>query len=150
MRRFAFMLILIPGLASAELVYQRGYERVLTPLFQKYCFDCHDTDTQKGKFDLEALKPDFADNQAAQHWIEVMDNLNISEMPPEDKPQPTAKERLAMTKWIAAELKHAQAKARSTGGRNLIRRLTRAEYENTVRDLLGVVCRKHRDYKKQC
>ena len=109
------------------------------PLLEKYCFDCHDAETKKGKLDLENLKPDFLDSQSAGTWIEVMDTLNLSEMPPEDKPQPLGAERSFIATWIADELRHSRKMANATGGRALLRRLTRTEYENTVKDILGVV-----------
>jgi len=40
--------------------------------------------------------------------------------------------------WLTAELRRAEEVARSTGGRVVMRRLTRYEYNNTMRDLLGV------------
>jgi hypothetical protein len=109
------------------------------PILEKYCFDCHDAETKKGKFDLQNLVPDFLGSEPAASWIEVMDSLNLSEMPPEDKPQPLAEERSFVSTWIAGELRQARKMANATGGRALLRRLTRVEYENTVKDILGVV-----------
>jgi len=108
------------------------------PILVKYCYECHDDISEEGGLNLETLKPDFMNSQKAGHWIEVMDNLNASEMPPSDEPQPTLEERALVAGWIADELEHVRLQANATGGRNLLRRLTRKEYENTVRDLLGV------------
>lgn len=109
------------------------------PILVEHCYSCHDADTEKGDFNLEALAPEFLDAEKAGHWIEVMDNLNASEMPPSDKPQPSGAERALVTEWIAKQLEQARRQGQATGGRTLLRRLTRAEYENTVRDLLGVI-----------
>ena len=109
------------------------------PLMVKYCLDCHDGDQPDGDFGLRSLRLDFTGGASAGRWIEVMDNLNASLMPPPDEAQPTPSERVLITDWIAAELTQARRAASNTGGRALLRRLSRTEYENTVRDLLEVV-----------
>ncbi len=59
-------------------------------------------------------------------------------MPPEDRPQPTAEESARMTAWIKAALERDNCGRPGNPGRVTIRRLNRAEYNNTVRDLVGV------------
>src|SRR6266478_6366711 len=58
-------------------------------------------------------------------------------MPPENKPQPTAAECQLITNWVTScffkcDCNHPDP------GRVTIRRLNRAEYNNTIRDLVGV------------
>ncbi len=141
-RRTLSFLLLLGSLAApaarAELAHPDAWPKVEAVLV-KYCYGCHDSDSEKGDFNLETLAADFGDPQVAGHWIEVMDDLNASEMPPEDKAQPQLKDRVMVAEWIAEELRYARLQANSTGGKSLLRRLTRTEYENTVRDLLGVV-----------
>lgn len=135
---FAIQSLAVASLVSAPLASPDTWQEV-EPLLVEYCFNCHDSLTAEGEFDLEILSPDFSGIQSAQHWIEVMDNLNASEMPPENEKQPTEEDRALITGWINDELEHALTTATATGGRSQLRRLTRAEYENTVKDLLGVV-----------
>src|SRR5438445_4022794 len=59
-------------------------------------------------------------------------------MPPEEEPRPPEKDVAALTAWIRARAEAAEGARLATQGRVPIRRLNRAEYENTVRDLLGV------------
>jgi hypothetical protein len=59
-------------------------------------------------------------------------------MPPEDEPRPDEAELARVTDWITSELRLARERSQSTGGRVLLRRLTRLEYAHTVRDLLNV------------
>src|SRR5262249_40988038 len=61
-------------------------------------------------------------------------------MPPEGKPQPSAAERRVITDWIDGLLKPPDAGQESNPGRVTIRRLNRAEYNNTIRDLFGFEC----------
>ncbi|QEG00329.1 Planctomycete cytochrome C [Stieleria maiorica] len=123
---------------SAEPHDAAAYRGSVTKLIQTYCVDCHGTDTQEAELRLDTLAADFSDSQTASKWIEVMDNLNLGEMPPEDQPQPPAALASAVADWIAGELKHAAMLSGSTGGRELMRRLNRREYANIVADLLAV------------
>lgn len=66
-----------------------------------------------------------------------MDRLNAGEMPPKDEPRPNVSELTAVTGWIVTELRRREAAIRSTGGRVVLRRLNRAEYLNTMRELFG-------------
>ena len=50
----------------------------------------------------------------------------------------TAVEQAALTGWLTQRLKAAAEARRGTGGQSVMRRLTRYEYANTLRDLLGV------------
>ncbi len=114
------------------------FESAVVPFFEKHCYVCHGPDKEKGDLRLDTLPVDFSDTSALGHWIEVMDNINLGDMPPEDEPVPSIEELGLVTQWIASEIRHAEKMARSTGGRVMIRRLNRTEYSNTVRDLLGV------------
>src|SRR5688572_9022348 len=58
-------------------------------------------------------------------------------MPPEKKPQPTPEERELITDWIQSEIFKCDCD-HPDPGRVTIRRLNRAEYNNTIRDLVGV------------
>ena len=65
--------------------------------------------------------------------------LRDHEMPPEDaKLQPTADERQQLLAWIDAGLAASDCGGQRDPGRVTIRRLNRNEYNNTIRDLLGV------------
>ena len=103
--------------------------------FEKHCFECHDADTRKGNLDLTALKPDFADPEAFSRWVMVYDRISAGEMPPKKKPRPTPEELRAATTSLADGLTRADRARLEVESRTGVRRLTRAEYENTVRDL---------------
>ena len=59
-------------------------------------------------------------------------------MPPDDHPQPSEQEIDALRTWVDAELSKIDCGGTVDPGRVTIRRLNRAEYDNTIRDLLGV------------
>lgn len=114
----------------------------LTDLVQAFvktnCVACHGPEKQEAKLRLDTLPTDFSQPDAARQWVEVMDQLNRGEMPPEDRPRPDAAAQQQVVKWIAAELRAAERKSRSSGGRVVLRRMNRTEYANTVRDLLSI------------
>jgi hypothetical protein len=58
--------------------------------------------------------------------------------PPKTHAQPKADEVAPVLAWIAARVDGAEAEKRTREGRTVLRRLNRAEYQNTMRDLLGV------------
>lgn len=114
------------------------FQSTVRPFFTANCVGCHGEETAEAELRLDTLAADFVNRPASDHWVEVLDRLNLGEMPPEDEPRPDAETLARVVKWITSELQHAQAHAQSTGGRVLLRRLTRLEYANTVRDLLKV------------
>ena len=59
-------------------------------------------------------------------------------MPPEDRPQPSREEVAQLTRWIKSALKAEDCGRTFDPGRVTIRRLNRAEYNNTIRDLIGI------------
>lgn len=107
-------------------------------VFERYCQKCHSGEKPKGKFDITKLTPDFGDKKMRERWQVVLDQLESGDMPPKEKPRPAAEETKALTSWINERLTAAELAHQSEQGRVVMRRLNRAEYANTVRDLLGV------------
>ena len=108
------------------------------PLFEQHCRKCHSGEKAKGDFQLESLSPDFSDRKNRERWLSVLEKLKSGEMPPKAKPRPPMEEVDALVGWIGEHASAAEAARRATEGRVVLRRLNRAEYANTVRDLLGV------------
>gem|GEM_PF-452358 len=115
-----------------------SFDKQVTPFLQQHCVKCHGPEKQKGDVRLDNLPPDFVNNPAAGVWAEVRNKLNLGEMPPKEEARPDSAALAAVTRWVAGEQRAVQRLAVSTGGRVLLRRLSRAEYANTVRDLLDV------------
>lgn len=133
--RTAIALSLAAGLSRAAEAPPTPEQ--LRKFSQDFCSKCHGAEKQKGDFNFETYieKPDIVKDRKV--WEKVAELLESREMPPEGKPQPVDKERLALVHWIDAELaKDAASKAGP--GRVTLRRLNRDEYRNTIRDLLAV------------
>ncbi|NBV22455.1 MAG: DUF1592 domain-containing protein [Proteobacteria bacterium] len=107
-------------------------------LFNQYCEKCHAGTKPKGDFRLDSLSPDFSDRKNRETWLGVLEQLETGKMPPKDKPRPAPPELQATVKWISERAGAAELARRATEGRVVLRRLNRAEYANTMRDLLGV------------
>lgn len=113
------------------------FQKDIKPLLDKYCFSCHGPEKQKAKLRMDTLNPNMLEGHDAEMWQEALDLINISDMPPEkSKAQPTRQERQLMVEWMTGELRKVIESKRSTGGKNVMRRLTAYEYNNTLKDLL--------------
>jgi hypothetical protein len=103
---------------------------------EKYCAECHDADNAKGGLNLAALKLEPNDPKSFAAWVKVHDRVRDGEMPPDKKSRPPAAEVEAYLKSVAGPLAAADRAREAAEGRSVRRRLNRAEYEYTLRDLL--------------
>lgn len=118
-------------LTAAPLGAAVGASNDIMPLLTRHCRECHSGDKPKGKFRLDQLSNDFKSHANRERWQTVLKRVQAGEMPP--KTPLAEKEIRLVADWIAT-----QEQARRAEGRVVLRRLNRTEYENTVRDLLGV------------
>jgi cytochrome c5 len=106
--------------------------------FGKYCQTCHAGEKPKGDFAAEALSQDFAEKVNRERWLNVVEQLKTGMMPPKGKPRPAADELKALIDWVDGRVAATEIVRNAAQGRAVMRRLNQVEYENTVRDLLGV------------
>jgi hypothetical protein len=127
-------------LVFAALLVPPTFVRAAPPskFFESHCQSCHDAGTKEGGLDLTALKFEPADPENFARWVKVYDRVAAGEMPPKRKPRPPAGDVAAVTKALHDELVGVERKAAADDGRTRLRRLTRVEYENTVRDLFDL------------
>ncbi|MDA0812594.1 MAG: DUF1592 domain-containing protein [Verrucomicrobia bacterium] len=121
----------------------------LEGFLQAHCYDCHDADVQKAQLNFEALmrggSPEMAD---AAKWETALDMIAKGEMPPKKRKQPTQAERDLGSAAIEALLSRWTASLGENPGRVTARRLNREEYNNTIRDLVGVDFRPADDFPR--
>lgn len=114
------------------------YENDIVPFLKKHCFSCHGNG--KSKADLSFDK--FKDNQSVlldrKTWNNVQHMVESREMPPEGRPKPDTVEVDEVLKALRGLFDDADRNAKPNVGRVTIRRLNRTEYNNTIRDLIGV------------
>lgn len=121
------------SLAAAEFSTQ------VLPILKTHCVKCHGPETQESGLRLDTLSTDLLNDRAAtERWHAALNALNAGEMPPEDEPQLSAADHGVVTNWIRKQVDSALEARRQTDGRVVLRRLNRAEYQNTMTDLLGL------------
>ena len=116
----------------------RDFNGQILELVGDYCLDCHDRETTKGDLDLERFSDFEMVRSDAGVWQQVLEQIDLGEMPPRDKPQPTPAERDALTGWVRAYLRAEAWSQAGDPGPVVLRRLTNDEYNYSVQDLTGV------------
>ncbi len=114
------------------------FNKSIQPFFAENCYVCHNTKKKSGELNLEQYQSAAAVIQNREQWEHVLLKLRTGEMPPKGFPRPDETELKTVIGWLEAEFERADRLAKPDPGRVTARRLNRAEYNNTVRDLLGV------------
>jgi mono/diheme cytochrome c family protein len=125
----------------------KTFRETIRPLLRKYCVECHGNDNTNGGVNFESLNDFAAALTTRKTWDKARKMLETGAMPPADHPtRPTEAEVASIVRFInQAVLDDNCGKVRDPG-HVTIRRLNRAEYNNTVRDLLGVSLRPADDF----
>jgi hypothetical protein len=118
----------------------------IQPLLTKYCLGCHSTKLKRGSLDLERFQSLDDIRKDLKPWQGLIEQIEAGEMPPKEKPQPTAEEKKQLVAWVRGFL-DSEAKARAGDpGHVPLRRLSNAEYNYTIRDLTGVDLQPTREF----
>jgi hypothetical protein len=125
---------------------QKVYLTQIVPFVKQYCLDCHSTKKPDEEIQFDRYKDAASVEADAKTWQRVLEMLQASAMPPDDKPQPTDDQRKQVIAWIEKTIYHLDCENAPDPGRVTIRRLNRAEYNNTIRDLLGITFRPADDF----
>lgn len=137
MRRIRLILLSL-GLAGwAQGEGNQSTQSQVPALLKQYCFDCHGQGKSKGDVTFDGWpKPE---DMLADHavWKRVQQMVFTHQMPPKNKPQLTEAERTSLLQWIDSAIFHVDC-THPDPGRVTLRRLNRTEYNNSIRDLLGV------------
>jgi hypothetical protein len=112
------------------------FRKEVEPLLTEYCYDCHADGANKGQVAFDEFKSHEQRLAKRDLWLAVLKNTRAGLMPPEKKPRPSQAERAKLEDWIKREVFEIDPQDPDPG-RVTIRRLNRAEYRNTIRDLMG-------------
>jgi len=120
---------------SESVQLESQFREKVRPVLKSYCYRCHGAKKMKSGVRIDILDGSLEDKQLflLKH---VHKQLVDEAMPPEDERQPGMEERKMVTKWVAQALREGERKVRAKNGS--VRRLTVAQYHNTLRDLLSV------------
>ena len=106
----------------------------LEPFLENHCYECHDSDVDKGGLNLEGLSRDLDERETFDRWVLVYDRINKGEMPPEKRERPDVEESNNFLKSIRTSLIKKDKERIEEEGRASVRRLNRFEYENCLRE----------------
>lgn len=113
------------------------FEKEVRPLISKFCLKCHSGATPTAGIDLSKAKTEAQVVSGRETWQRAVRNLRTSHMPPAGSPQPSKAQREMMVAWFDSVFNSQDCKL-ADPGRVTLRRLNRDEYNNTIRDLIGL------------
>jgi hypothetical protein len=122
-----------------------SFDSAVEPFLATTCYGCHNQKLSSGGLDLTQFKTRASIAADPDRWELILKRLKAGEMPPQPMPRPNEADLRAATTWIEAELDRV-SQAKPDPGRVTARRLNRAEYNYTVKDLLGVDFRPADDF----
>lgn len=131
---FASFSVVIAHAAPPETLVSK---ETLQPFLDSYCIKCHGPKKQKGQVRFDEVAWTISDNDTAQRWQDVLDQLNGGDMPPEDEKQPSTAELTTVLDSLTGSVIEARKRLTDHGGEIKMRRLNRREYSKTIEDLFG-------------
>ena len=126
----AMLIGLIASQASADDAVRK--------FVNSHCVDCHTGKEAKGGLDLKALTFDLSSARSFRVWASIHTRIAKGEMPPSDAEQPDKKTKAKLLQTLGDALITADRKRQTRYGRSELRRLSRAEYANALKDILDL------------
>lgn len=138
--RFGCRWLLLAAVSSgsvmgADATPQADFGPRIAPFLRRHCIDCHGPDLAESGVRLDRLDGTLPES-SLRLWETIRGQLAGGAMPPEGETRPTADQRRLVVKWIDEALDRARSRPAEKNGS--VRRLTVAQYGNTLRDLLGI------------
>lgn len=149
-----------PAFGAAVDVVNQELDKTLLSLMEQRCMDCHDDETKKGDISFEFLRKPGEMRHDIRLWGKVREQIRAGTMPPKKaKPAPQAKQpgdakaapeekptleegqRQVFLTWIQHNENAVLEMPEGRPGVARSRRMNREEYNNTLRDLLGIAKR---------
>ncbi len=135
-----------PAAAKRQAARAATFAAEVRPVLVKHCLACHSRKEHKGELDLERFASLDEVRKDLKPWQAMIQQLEAGEMPPKDQPQPTAEQRKMLIDWSRRLLADEAPARAGDPGRAPLRRLSNAEYNNTIRELTGVDLQPARDF----
>jgi len=137
--------LLLADEAEQTKQWEANFEQDILPIIRDRCVECHSGDEPDGGFDVAQFSSGELVTKKLDAWIEVGKRLRLKEMPPEGSPQLNDDQKGKFHQWLDAQPKQDLCSQLATDqtqawyrGFVMSRRLTRTEYLNAVRDLIGI------------
>jgi hypothetical protein len=125
---------------------QPPFVHTVRPFLMTYCAGCHGGDEPEGGLSFERYEDSARVQTDFEVWEKVRRMLTERNMPPANTPQPAEAELQAAVSAIERELSAFDCTGGPHPGRVTLHRLNQAEYNNTIRDLVGIDCQPAGDF----
>lgn len=124
----------------------KRFDETIRPSLKKYCYECHGPDDPQGTLDLVSITDYAQAKEKEQIWTDILERVQADEMPPKGSVEMNFGDRQALIGWSREyQLKNVDCSKLASDrtvnfykGSVMSRRLNRAEYANTLRDLFGL------------
>ena len=104
----------------------------VTQFLASYCLDCHSADYAEGEREFASFALPLETESQLIAADEIIDQVTLRAMPPEDAAQPSDEERVAVATALRDHIAGSRERFDRTGGRTVMRRLSTREYESTL------------------
>jgi hypothetical protein len=152
MRQTAVILAGLVGAAvyaapAPALPPEEEFATVIRPILEKHCYDCHNSEKLKGDLNLAVFETLDQVKAVPEVWITAAERVQAFEMPPKGKKDLSFDQNRKLTVFFRNLPKPestdcnqlaSDRNANFYRGYVMSRRINRAEYENTIRDLFGL------------
>jgi hypothetical protein len=132
------LLILTGVLLRAATASEIAQPTSVSEFLQDNCIDCHDGSEAEGGLDLALLGTDLRDPSTMARWVQVYDRVQDGEMPPADMGELDASELATFVDGASTWLVDSEHAEHASLGRVRSRRLTNAQLERTLHDLVAI------------
>lgn len=119
--------------ADEGAALETAFRQHVAPFLQQHCVRCHNAEELTSGVRVDHLDAAFEDRQL-KLWQAIRRHVDERSMPPADEPQPSDSERQQLSRWVEQGLQLARQRPVPRNGS--VRRLTVAQYRNTLRELL--------------
>ena len=144
----AILLLLLAGVsaltpeflfsADSHEQYEKAFKKTVLPFLNNNCVSCHNKTLRTAGLQLEDIRALKTGLENEEIWEKIREKLHRGEMPPKGQPRPDFKTVNTIIRWIESNPNRGLPSQKPDPGRVTTRRLNRAEYNNTIRDLLEV------------
>ena len=99
--------------ALIHLYAKKDFDSTITPFLQTHCFKCHGPEKQKADRRYDQLLHPIQNDDDLLLFQDILDQLNLGEMPPEEEPRPDPAEVKEVVAWLTSAIAEAQSKRES-------------------------------------
>jgi len=129
-------ILILSAAASAFAADLPSFDKTVAPVLKNTCSPCHNPTLSSGGVNLAPFSNPASLTENREGWEIILRKVRAGEMPPPGIPRPAQLDNVVQ--YLSAEFEKADRNTKPDPGRVTARRLNRAEYTNTVRDLLAV------------